>query len=259
MTTSISRRHVLGGLAAAPLLAPHGALHAQAPAVPLLHMGGFPQAPLITGMPNEPLQGLLREFIEREVAPKARLRFDWMEASSLARVLKNVEDGSMDVLLSRADVPDLLPGGVRFAWHTVESPPTVAVALDSPLREIRSPQQLAGLSLGRMRDGAIPQGLLGATIKWVYTAGQNWQVTNLRMVERHRLDGSVFFNAFSPAYLAKTQGIQVRLLPLPLPATRFYMWYSLRSDKAAIAEFDRVAGAAFRSGRFSRLLEDALK
>jgi len=258
MNGLIKRRDLIGSLAAAPLLARHGGAAAQAPVAATLRMGGFPQAPLVTGADREPVQGLVREFITSDVAPHTPLRFVWLDPCSMSRALQSLLDGFFDILLSRGDVS--MPEGTgRFSWPLTESVPTLAVPLDSPLHEVHSPEQLAGLTLGRTRDGTVPIGLMGVNINWVFTTGQNWQLVNLRMVERHRLDGCVFFNSFSPAYLAKTEHLAVRLLPLPLPPTRFYMWYSQHSDKAAIAEFDRVAGEAFRGGRFARLLSDSLK
>ena len=264
MTTPIKpmirRRGVLCRAAALPWLAGlSGIAGAQPGGEATLRMGGFVLAPMVTGSMHELLTGLLRVLLTRDVAPNVSSHFKWLEASSLARVFVGLQDGSIDVLLLRADLPQPLEGAALFSWHTMESQATLAVPMDSKLREIRSLQQLAGLSLGRQLGSPLPAEMEGLPIKWVFPPGQNWQISNLRMTAAGRLDGSVFYNAVSPAYLVKTEGIAVRLLPLPLPPVRFYMWHSLRTDKAAIAEFDRVAGAAFRGPLFRQMLEDALK
>jgi polar amino acid transport system substrate-binding protein len=92
-------------------------------------------------------------------------------------------------------------------------------------------------------------------IKWQLISAPNWQSLNLRKLAARRVEAVFFGNQYSPVYFARKEKIEIRMVPLPMPLQRFEMAYSFKTDKALIAEFERLAIQAFKGDRFRRYLE----
>jgi hypothetical protein len=221
-----------------------------------LRMGGFPVEPLIMGSSGEPMRGALPDFIMKEVAPHTSIHFVWTETTSYARALKSLQDGTTDVLLLYGTLGGTPAGTERFAWAYLHGTPSLAVDPGSPLRELRNKQDLAGLEIAWALGTPPPPELADVPIKWDWTSGQNWQAMNLRKLARGRISGALFVNPYSPAYVARKEGIEIRLLPLPMMNKRpFVMFYSLKADRTLIDEFERLAERAFKGDRFQKFVE----
>lgn len=243
---------------AAPLAAPLGAILLAAScacstAAPL-RVGGFVVAPLVLGEPGRPLRGALREFLEREVTP-AGVSMQWMPPTSLARAYASLDDGSLDVVLVASGEAARLPGARPFGWTFLKTRPHLAVRDDSPLRTVRSLDQIAGMDIGWVAGPSLSPGLRRSGARWQRAASPNWQMENLQRLQAGTIDAAYFENEYSPYYLARKAGIPIRLVRLPMPPRAFFMLYSLKADKADIARFDRAAGAAFAGRHFQDYLE----
>ena len=118
-------------------------------------------------------------------------------------------------------------------------------------------EDLAGLEIAWALGVRMPPELAQVPIKWDWTSGHNWQAMNLRKLAKGRIQGAFFVNQFSPAYVARKEKVQIRLLPLPLNSRPMVMFYSLRADPAMVSEFERLAAKAayYDAAReFSRLV-----
>lgn len=233
---------------AASLLAAAGA-----PAAPL-RVGGFVVAPLIMGTPDAPLHGALRDFMERTVVHRG-VPLQWMQPTSLRRATESLRNGTLDVLLLTSGATDRGPGIGTFKWTYLRTRPQLALRLDAPLREVPDVARLAGLRIGWVDGSPLPPGLDEVDIEWQLLAVTDWQAANLRKLQARRVDAVFFENEYSPRYYARTTGVAIRLVRLPVAAGSFFMAYSLRSDPDDIARFDRVAGAAFAGKNFSTFLD----
>jgi len=225
------------------------------PAPPVLRLGGFTVAPLMMGEAGEPLRGALPDFIRREIAPQTKLRFVWLPSMSFARALRSLRDGSLDVLLMYGADGSKGNGISRFDWAYLHTGAHLAVVPDSQLLKIDALEQLRGLEIGWLSGSQMPQELRELGIHWQLASGQNWQTVNLRKLQAGRLAAAYYANPYSPSYIARKNGIAIRLLPLPMPARSFTMAYSLKTDPARLAEFEGLAVAAFKGERFKQFLE----
>ncbi|HEX8604832.1 MAG TPA: hypothetical protein VF774_19465 [Pseudoduganella sp.] len=219
-----------------------------------LRAGGFVVAPLIVGEPGKPLRGALRDFLEREVVP-AGVPLHWMPPTSLTVALDSLRDGSLDVVLIASGEAGRLPGIAAFSWTYLYTQPHLAVRRDSPLQDVRSLDQLAGLQIGWLAGARLSPGLVRSGARWLKADGADWQAENLRRLQAGTIDAAYFENEYSPRYFANVAGLPVRLVRLPMPPRAFFMLYSPKADKADIAHFDRAAKAAFAGRRFRDFLD----
>ncbi|MGB9992483.1 substrate-binding periplasmic protein [Massilia sp. SM-13] len=223
-----------------------------------LKVGGFVVAPLISGQPGVPLHGVLRDFMELHVAGRG-VALEWMPPSSLSRAMESLRNGSLDILLLTSGSQDRGPGIGSFDWTYLRTQPHLAVRRDSPLQSVATLQALAGMEIGWVAGSEIPEGLNRVPIRWQRLAATDWQAANLRKLQAGRMDAAFFENEFSPRYYAQREGVDVRLLRLPMAERHFFMAYSLKADPKAIAQFDKVAGAAFADEQFRQFLEQAMR
>lgn len=219
-----------------------------------LRVGGFVVAPLIMGRPDAPLHGALRSFMERRVVSQG-VPLQWMPPTSLRRAMESLRNGTLDVLLLTSGATDRGPGIGTFDWTYLRTHPHLAVRRDAALHKVSTLSVLAGMDIGWVAGSTIPPGLDKVAIRWQGLAVTDWQGANLRKLQAGRIDAVFFENEYSPRYYAKTEGIDIRLVRLPMPDRAFFMAYSLKSDRADIARFDRVASAALSDDQFRQFLE----
>lgn len=229
-----------------------------APAAPL-RVGGFVVAPLVTGAPSAPLQGALREYLEQEVVRRAGVELSWTAPTSFTRAMVSLREGSLDIVLLVSGAGKNREGIGSFNWTYLQTHPHLAVPRNSPLLSLQSLQQLAGVEIGWLSGSLIPEGIDQVPIKWQFLSSPDWQLMNLRKLQAGRIQAAFFENEYSPRYFAKQGGIDIQLLKLPMPARSFRMEYSLKSDPAAIARFDKAAAAAFANEQFRLFLEQYMK
>jgi polar amino acid transport system substrate-binding protein len=219
-----------------------------------LRMGGFVVAPLVMGVPEKPLRGALRDYLEQEVAP-AGVALQWMPPMSLPGAMRALRDGLLDVVLVGSGEAAREPGTVPSSWNYLRSQPQLAVRTDSPLRDVRALDQLAGLQIGWIAGPQLSPGLLKSGARWQRIDAADWQVRTLRLVQSGDIDAAYFENDYSPRYYARAMGMPIRLVRLPMPPRSFFMLYSAKADRAQIDRFDRVAGEAFAGRRFRDFLD----
>ena len=114
---------------------------------------------------------------------------------------------------------------------------------------------MAGLQIDWVSGSQPARELAALLIHWRPASGQSWQTIDLRKLAAKRIQAAYYANPFSPTYLARHQGVAIRLLPLPMPARPFTMAYSMKTDPALIAEFGALAAKSFKGERFRQYLE----
>ena len=220
-----------------------------------LRAGGFIVAPLVMGEPGQPVQGAVRTYLEREVVPRG-VSITWMPAATLPQAIEALRDGSLDiVLLGSGTAASRSPGVAAFEWTYLYTQPHLAVLEQSPLREVRSLDQLSGLGIGWLAGAPVSPGLRRAGARWLQLPGADWQVANLARLRAGEIDAVYFENEFSPLYFSHIGGMRLRLVRLPMPPRAFFMLYSRKADPAALARFDRAARSAFAGRRFRDFLD----
>jgi len=242
----------------ATLLAALGVmLSPAAPAAPL-KVGGFVVAPLIVGHATAPLQGALREFVEQEVVKRGGIELVWTSPTSLPRAMANLRAGAIDILLltsGRIETPGVIP----TTWHYLRTQPHLAVLKTSPLQTVQSLQQLAGMEIGWAGGTLVPPALAEIPIQWQLLTVPDWQTANLRKLKMGRIQAVFFENEYSPRYYAAGENMDIHLVKLPMAERQFTMAYSPKSDKEALAQFDKAAATAFANEQFKAFLEQYMK
>ncbi|UGQ46890.1 substrate-binding periplasmic protein [Massilia endophytica] len=223
-----------------------------------LRVGGFVVAPIVSGRPGLPLEGALREFMEQHVASQG-VALQWMPPASLQRSLESLRNGSLDIVLLLSGSHERGPGIGTFSWSYLHTQPHLAVRRDSPRMAVNSLNELAGMEIGWLAGSQIVDDLKPVPIRWQFVAATDWQTANLRKLQARRIDAAFFENEFSPRYYARQAGVEIRLLRLPIAERHFFMAYSLKADKEAIARFDRVASAAFADEQFRSYLDQYMR
>lgn len=219
----------------------------------VLRIGGFVVAPLVMGEAEHPLRGALRDFIEREVAPRLGQRLVWMPVMSFARARKALRDRSMDILLvvsgpGNAEVP-------HTEWSYLDGVPTIVLRPESPLQKIDQLEQLAGMRIAGNAQAGPPREMRELPVQWQLTSTTQWQQANLRMLAAGHVDAALFYNEYSPRFVARQLGLNLRQLPLPIVRRYFRMAYAGGLPAAQREDFERVAGEAFKGGAFRRFLD----
>lgn len=233
------------------------ALPLAAPAAPL-KVGGFVVAPLITGHATAPLQGALREYVEQEVVKRAGIELVWTAPTSVPRAMENLRTGAIDILLltsGRIETPGVIP----TTWHYLRTQPHLAVLKTAPLQSVQSLQQLAGMEIGWAGGTLVPPALADVPIQWQFLTVPDWQSANLRKLKLGRIQAVFFENEYSPRHYATEENMDIHLVRLPMPGRQFTMAYSPKSDKEAVAQFDKAAAAVFANEQFKVFLDQYIK
>lgn len=237
----------------------HAWAWAQSPAPekrPVLRMGGFVVAPLMLGEGDEAIRGALPEFIMKEIAPKVNIDFVWLPPMTFRRAMQRVRDGSMDVVLLVSGPPEQTPNVKRFGWAYLQTTPHLALRPDAELTSVPTLAALKGMRIGWVGGSRLPDEFKDIPIQWDLIYTPNWQTLNLRKLDLQRIDAVFFGNQYSPAWLARKEHIQIRLVPVPMPTQPFEMAYSHKADPAVIARFNAVAAKAFEKNGFREFLEN---
>lgn len=232
---------------------------AAAAAAEPLRVGGFVVAPLVTGGGAVPLGGALRAFLEQEVVARGGVPLEWIAPTSLARAMESLKNGRIDILLVSSDRTVELPGTARFDWDYLSTQPHLAVRKDGSLRSVQSLRQLAGMEIGWVGGTKVPEPLAQVPIQWQFLNVPDWQAMNLRKLKASRIQAVFFENEYSPRYYAASEQIDIELVKLPMPERQFFMAYSLKTDPAAIARFNKAAAGAFAGEQFKTFLEQFMK
>lgn len=227
-----------------------------------LRVGGFVVAPIImadsSGGPHR-MTGALREYMEQELVQRAGLELEWGEPSSYSRAVENLRSGKIDILLLTSTTDAHRSGTANFKWAYLHVRPHLAVMKGAALQQVDALQQLAGMEIGWVANSPLVEGLEQVPIKWQLLSAADWQQMNLRKLKLGRIQAVFYENEYSPLYYARKEDIEIQLIRLPLPERAFMMAYSLRSDPAAIARFDKAAAAAFAGERFRQFLEQYMR
>ena len=223
-----------------------------------LKVGGFVVAPLITGQAATPLQGALRDYLEQEVVKRAGIELVWTPPTSVPRAMENLRTGAIDILLLTSG-RIAAPGVIPTTWHYLRTQPHLAVLKTSPLQSVQTLQQLAGMEIGWAGGTLLPPALAEVPIQWQFLTVPDWQAANLRKLKLGRIQAAFFENEYSPRYYAAAAHMDIHLVKLPMPEREFTMAYSPKSDKQAIAQFDKAAAAAFANEQFRVFLELYMK
>lgn len=204
--------------------------------------------------------GILVEFFDQEIAPRMGVQFKWLAPMTVARLEQSLIHNVVQLTPILAKTPARLRDGIVYAGDVdVRFEPCVAVRADSRVEAITSAADLAGMSIGWVQSGAVPEFLSDKRIYFDLVAAPNWEEINLNKLKAGRIDGAYFSDQFTPRYYGLQTGVALKLLPLPVLGIPLYAAFSPQGADALQLRYVRAARQAFAAGRWEAYLDRKLK
>lgn len=224
----------------------------------VVKVGVFTLAPYVITGPDGPT-GALVEFFDKEIAPRMGVRFDWQRPMTTARLESSLASGAVTFTPVFAKTPARLRARLRFAGAAyVRLDPCIAVLPDSPITEIDSPADLAGVSVGWVQAGALPSFMLDRRIRLDRIGTVEWTVANLEKLRFGRIGAAYFSNRYTPQYVAGQAGMKLRLISLPTEGPLLYGTFAPGAPKSLVERYRKAAAEAYANDQFSKYLHRAL-
>jgi polar amino acid transport system substrate-binding protein len=193
-----------------------------------IRIGYFELKPYAIPQPGgQPPIGASVDYWNTIVAPAMKVKVEWVGPNPMLRLLSQMESGEIDAVLVLARNPDREK---KFLYPTTPSllfRPTIAVNKDSPLKEIKTQNDIAGMTLGTAQGAVVPDFVKTANVRWDNVTTPNWIHDCLVKLAGKRIDGVVDLGNAAMAYdAAQTLPGKFRFLPLPVAPAPIYTAFS---------------------------------
>ncbi|MGQ5521734.1 substrate-binding periplasmic protein [Chitinimonas sp. PSY-7] len=200
-------------------------------------------------------KGVLVDFFDQEVAPRAGVQFVWNQPVTPPRLVENLRTGTLHFapILNREGEERIR--SIRFGQNEVVSfHPSLVVNANSVLKNVDRPQDLAGMTVAWVLGANYTDFLEHPDIRVDRTGVPDWEEINLGKLRLGRADAALFSNPYTPRYVAGNNINQFRLLMLPVPPIKLFSVFSPKLDPAVVARVDKAIGAAVANGRLTYYL-----
>lgn len=233
-----------------------GAAGAASPEI--ISVGVYTVAPYVMAGPDGP-HGALVEFFDREIAPRMGVRFRWERPTTVARLEQSLISGRVMFTPIMVRTRQREKARIRFAGDVyIRFNPCLAVLPEHPLNDVDSPADLAGLTVGWVQAGALPEFMLDKRIKLDRIGRVEWTAANLEKLRFGRIQAAYFSNHYTPQYFAARTGMKLKLITLPTRGPALYGAFAPGTPTALLELFERAADQAFANERFNAYLDRAL-
>jgi ABC-type amino acid transport substrate-binding protein len=232
---------------------------AQAARAPeIIKVGVFAMPPFVNPGPGAP-HGVMIDFFDREIAPRMGVRFQWERPMTMARLERSLANGSVTFTPILGKTPAREKAAIRFAGDVhISLDPCLAVLPDSPLQHVSSPADLAGLSIGWVLSGALPQFMQDKRLRFDRIGNVDWASANLEKLRLGRIDAAYFSNPYTPQFYSAQLGTPVRIIFLPTRGLKLYGAFAPNAARGLAERYERAADAAFANGRFLTYINRAV-
>lgn len=230
------------------------------PVLPTVNVGVFNVAPfIIANNAGEAPHGVLIDFFDREIAPRMGVKFVWLSPVTVARLEQNLIRGTFTFTPILAKTTAREAARIHFAsGQYIRFEPCIAVLPEHRLAAIDKVDDLAGMTVGWVQSGALPQYFNDARIKFDLVGSVDWERVNLEKLRLGRIDAAYFSDQFTLRYYAAQNGVRVKVLKLPTAGVTLFGAFSPDAPKALVDNYQRAAQAAFADGRWESYLAKAL-
>lgn len=221
-------------------------------------VGVFTVAPYVIGGDAGP-HGALVDFFDKEVAPRMNVRFQWERPMTVARLEQSLIAGRVLFTPILAKTASREQAHIRFAGEPqIRFTPVIAVLPDHPLNALAGAADLSGMTVGWVQAGALPAFMQDPRIRLDLAGAIDWERINLDKLRLGRIGGAYFSDRQTARYFAARNGMQLKLLELPVPGTALYAAFSPAAPPALVERYLRAASEAFANGRFTSYLNRAV-
>jgi ABC-type amino acid transport substrate-binding protein len=222
-------------------------------------VGVFGIAPFVIASSEGPPHGILIDFFDHEIAPRMGVRFAWSPPTTVARLEQNLIRGTVLFTPILAHTSERDSANIRFAGtNYIRFEPCVALLPEHRLSAITSMDDLAGLTIGWVNNGAMPDFLHDAHIRFELLSSIDWERANLQKLKLGRIDAAFFSDVYTPRYFATENHQAVKILKLPAPGVNLFGAFSPFASPALAARYQKAAKEAFANGRWDQYLNKSL-
>ncbi|POR04656.1 hypothetical protein AU468_02995 [Alkalispirochaeta sphaeroplastigenens] len=153
-----------------------------------------------------------------------------------SRVIVSLASGEIDASFNLMKTPERETFAYFPELPALRVGPVLVVRSGSTLADISSVHDLQGLNICYVQDSSVPEFLLvPGVFSFDFVRGQDWITQNLLKLLAKRCDAILDLNPHSYAIAADRQnlGDRIRIIPLPVEPTDFYVVFSRNSPRGA--------------------------
>lgn len=173
--------------------------------------------------------GAIRDFVDQYLNPQHQYVVKW-SLSPFARFLMEVENKKADVGFMIAKTPDREKRMLYSQASLFKTSSAVIVPFAFPVKEIKTLQDLKGMTLGHSQGSVTPQNLIDAGWKFDSLSGADVIERNMARLRKKRLDG-IFIPTFSNGeYMMNHLGAKNEFRILKVPGEDLELYVVFRKD-----------------------------
>ncbi|HUI73200.1 MAG TPA: transporter substrate-binding domain-containing protein [Spirochaetia bacterium] len=190
---------------------------------------------------GQPPIGASIDYWNTIVAPAMNVKVQWVGPNPMLRLMSQLESGEVDAVLVLGKNPDrekkfLYPTTPYLMFRS-----TLAVNKDSPLKEIKTQDDIAGMRLGTAQGAVVPDFAKTAKVTWDNVTTPDWIHDCLVKLAGKRIDGVVDLGHAAMAYdAAQTLPGKFRFLPFPVPPAPIYTAFAKNERGAAFLKLYNI-------------------
>jgi ABC-type amino acid transport substrate-binding protein len=225
----------------------------------ILRIAGFPLDPyVIEASGGAGATGAVIQYWKDYLGPKMGYGIEVVGTFPINRIEAMLKNGEIDVaaLFTKIPVRD-----AQFAYPATplsEVSSGISVLPDSPIKDVKKPEDLFGKSLGYIEGGFVPPFFVDPRIRIETVAtGEDYREVGLQRLFAGRVDALLEINLASIRFYLRGRGYQarVRIIALPIDKTPVYSVFRKTAEGERLAsEYDAANSRGRKDGVFEGLL-----
>lgn len=228
-----------------------------------VRMAIFQQEPFMMTLPETKVPGgVVVDYWRDYVSPRLGMTLEVIGPYPLARALKLLESGDVDVVSQLTKIPE------REALFAYPETPLALIATglvvlkDDPLTEVAKAADLYGKKIGFVDNAYLPDFFVDSGIELELIPAVDYREINMRKLIAGRIDAVLDINLDSFAYYLKSSKYagSVRVLPLPVDKIATYsIFANTERGRHLCAAFERVNAEGFAKGVYREMYGKYMK
>jgi ABC-type amino acid transport substrate-binding protein len=198
--------------------------------------------------------GIAIDYWKEFIAPELGVDLEITGIYPPPRAMKMLEEGKVDVAPLFTKIPEREALFLFPETSLTEIISCLVVRKDSPLKEVNTPEDLYGMTLGFVKTAYIPPMLINDKIAFDMISSENFRQMNVDKLISKRIDALLDINYVSLMYFLKKRGYldQVRTVSLPTETVGVYSIFRKTEAGTALRDaFEKVN----RKGHEGRVFE----
>ncbi len=211
---------------------------------------------------SKKVAGVTIDYWKEFIAPEMGVDFEVADIYPILRALQMLRDGEVDVVSQLTKIPER---EAEFLYP--ETPLTsiiscLVVPKDSPLKEVKTSEDLFGMTVGFIKAAYIPEMLKHEKIKLDLITTTDYREMNYNKLQNKRTDAMLDINYVSMRYWLETKGYldQIRFIMLPVKPVEVFSIFRNTKEGAALRDaFDKANRKGISEKVFEKMTQKYLK